>query len=129
MNFVEGTRFTKAKSTKQQAPYKTLLKPKAAGIAFVLGAMGENLSSIVNVTIAYPDGKKSLWDFLCGRLKRIKVEAQTIPITAELLGDYFNDLDFQARFQAWINDLWVQKDQVLQQMLHEGGTKAGEVRA
>mgnify|MGYP000339027078 CR=1 FL=1 len=47
---------TEAKAKRQRSPYQHLLKPKAGGIAFVLEAMGENLSKIVNVTISYPDG-------------------------------------------------------------------------
>ena len=39
MNFVEGTRFTKAKHSLQKSPYVHLLKPKAGGIASVLGAI------------------------------------------------------------------------------------------
>ena len=40
-NFLEGTRFTRAKHDEQQSPFRHLLKPKAGGIAFVLDAMGE----------------------------------------------------------------------------------------
>lgn len=116
MNFVEGTRLTKAKARQQDSPYINLLKPRAAGIAFVLGAMGENLSSLLNVTIAYPDSDKSLWAFICGRVRRIKVEVEEIPITPNLLGDYFKDTDFQGRFQTWLNHLWAKKDQLMETM-------------
>ncbi|MDX1475358.1 MAG: acetyltransferase, partial [Reinekea sp.] len=34
VNFLEGTRFTKAKHQQQQSPYRHLLKPKAGGVAF-----------------------------------------------------------------------------------------------
>ena len=37
MNFVEGTRFTIQKHRQQQSPYTHLLRPKAGGIAAVLG--------------------------------------------------------------------------------------------
>src|SRR3989344_377846 len=55
-NFLEGTRLSPAKHAQQQSPFKHLLKPKAGGIAFVLDAMGEQLHSLVNVTIHYPQG-------------------------------------------------------------------------
>ena len=55
MNFVEGTRFTKQKHTKQQSPYRHLLKPKAGGIGFVMTAMGEQLNKVLDVTLYYPD--------------------------------------------------------------------------
>ena len=45
VNYLEGTRFTAAKSTRQQSPFTHLLKPKAGGVAFVLAAMGEQLDA------------------------------------------------------------------------------------
>ena len=116
MNFVEGTRFTPEKAARIESPYANLLKPKAAGIAFVLGAMGENLTSILNVTIAYQEGKKGLWSFMCGRIQKVKVVVEAIPVTPELLGDYFKDHEFQRRFQEWVNEMWDKKDQLLQSM-------------
>lgn len=113
MNFVEGTRFTLEKARKQGSPYAGLLKPKAAGVAFVLGAMGDQLSSILNVTISYPNSAKGLWAFMCGRVRRIKVRVETIPITPELLGDYFRDHEYQRRFQEWLNTIWDQKDELM----------------
>src|SRR6185436_13395597 len=56
MNFVEGTRFTRAKHDSQESPFQFLLKPKAGGVAFVLDAMGRALQSILDVTIVYPNG-------------------------------------------------------------------------
>lgn len=117
MNFVEGTRFTQEKHDKQDSPFTHLLKPRAGGIGFVLDAMGGQLKSVVNVTIAYPKGPKSFWDFMCGRVTKIVVRVQTLPITRELQGDYFEDEKFRARFQKWINDLWIEKDELLDKML------------
>ena len=116
MNFLEGTRFTKGKHAKQQSPYTHLLKPKAGGIAFVLASMGGSLKSIVNVTIAYPPGPNSFWDFVCGRIPQIRVHVETIPIKGELIGDYFEDEGFRDRFQLWVNGLWEEKDQQIQKM-------------
>ncbi len=113
MNFVEGTRFTKQKHSKQQSPFKNLLKPKAGGVAFVLTAMGEHLDCIINITIAYPDGVPNFWDFLCGRVSEIKVSAEKIPVTPAILGDYNNDPEFKKRFQVWVNSLWEEKDSQL----------------
>ena len=76
MNFVEGTRFTARKHDKQAAPYRHLLHPRAGGIAFTLAAMGDQLHKLVDVTIAYPDGIPSYWDFMCGRVKEIKVRVR-----------------------------------------------------
>jgi len=117
MNFVEGTRFTDAKRAKQDSPYKRLLKPKAAGIAFVLAAMGHQLNSIVNVTIAYPGGAGDIWEFLCGKVGEVKVSVDTMPLDEKILGDYFEDPEFRAGFQEWLNGLWAENDRRLESML------------
>jgi 1-acyl-sn-glycerol-3-phosphate acyltransferase len=117
MNFVEGTRFSRIKHRKQGSPHTNLLRPKAGGMAFVFQAMGEQLHSIVDVTIAYPEGAKSFWEFLCGRVGEIKVRVKSYPLSRELLGDYFNDSEYRERFQQWLNDLWEEKDSRIQRML------------
>ncbi|MDP2861407.1 MAG: acyltransferase [Desulfobacterales bacterium] len=110
MNFVEGTRFTAEKHRRQKSPYANLLNPKAGGVAFVLSAMGEHLDKIVNVTIVYPDGAKSFWDFLCGKIGEIKVMVETLPVNREIIGDYVNNAEFRENFQKWINSVWEEKD-------------------
>lgn len=125
MNFVEGTRFTPEKHAQQQSPYTHLLKPKAGGTAFVLSAMGDYLNAILNVTIVYPQGHKSYWDFMCGRLTEIIVRVEAIPIPAELIGDYNEDAHFRARFQAWINTLWEEKDRLLDELKAQVGHHSG----
>lgn len=112
MNFVEGTRFTQVKHDKQQSPYQYLLKPKAGGTAFVLGTMGEQLHKLLDVTIHYPQGIPSFWDYISGKVHAITVNIKVLPISKELIGDY-NDQAYRERFQQWINQLWIEKDQQL----------------
>jgi len=113
MNFIEGTRFTEAKHEKQKSPFQHLLKPKAGGIGFVLGAMGENLQKIVNVTIHYPEGIPAFSDFLAGRIKQVNVHVDVTEIDGDLIGDYVNDRPFKIKFQKRVNQFWVEKDQKL----------------
>jgi len=110
MNFAEGTRFTRAKHDRQRSPYTHLLRPRSGGIAFVLGAMGEQMTSILDVTIVYPQGAVSFWDMLCGRLQGVIVRVREIPVTEKLRGDYFNDDTYRTWFQDWLNRLWLEKD-------------------
>ncbi|MFZ5572807.1 MAG: acyltransferase [Thermodesulfobacteriota bacterium] len=117
INFVEGTRFTARKHRQQQSPHRNLLKPKAGGIAFTLAAMGEHLHRFVDVTIAYPDGPQSFWDYLCGKVRDIRVQVRSLPITSEMLGDYFNDEQFRMKFQQWLNILWEQKDKCIESLI------------
>jgi 1-acyl-sn-glycerol-3-phosphate acyltransferase len=116
MNFLEGTRFTPAKHQHQQSPFRYLLKPKAGGIAFVLNAMGDQLTKIVDVTIFYPDGIPSYIDFVSGKVKRIHVAVKTYDIEPFMIGDYMNDAAFKEKFQHWVNQIWLAKDQQLAEM-------------
>ncbi|QSP95436.1 acyltransferase [Marinobacter salinisoli] len=118
MNFVEGTRFTQAKHDKQKSPYQHLLTPKAGGVAFVLDAMGDSIQTLVDVTIAYPGGAPTFWDFLCGRVSSIKMEISTVAIPSELKGrDYSADAEHRRNVKAWLADQWRAKDQRLERML------------
>ncbi|MCG7373352.1 acyltransferase [Pseudomonas luteola] len=119
-NFLEGTRFTQAKHDAQRAPYRHLLSPRAGGIAFVLDAMGEQLHSLVNVTIHYPNGTPSLWDLLSGRIAAIVVRVEEIAIPAAFLGKSYDlDSEYRAAFQAWVNQLWTAKDELLERLHQE----------
>lgn len=78
----------------------------------MLGAMGEQLHKILDITIYYPKGIPNFWDYISGKVRDITVHINVLPITPDLLGDY-NDAQYRERFQLWINQLWQQKDQQL----------------
>lgn len=119
-NFLEGTRFTQAKHDQQGSPFQHLLKPKAGGIAFVLDAMGEQLHSIINVTIHYPAGSPGFWDLLCGRLDEVVVRFAELEIPQEFIGqNYDQDEGYRLAFQQWVNQLWQAKDAELQRLHQE----------
>ena len=120
MNFLEGTRFTPAKHARQQSPYRHLLKPKAGGIALALNAMGDKFKAILDVTIVYPDGAPNFWDFLCGKLQRVIVRVQTLPVPEHLINsDYANDPAVRDGFQQWVRKLWQDKDAQISRLLDE----------
>uniref|UniRef100_UPI00404738EF acyltransferase n=1 Tax=Shewanella baltica TaxID=62322 RepID=UPI00404738EF len=116
MNFVEGTRFSKAKHQKQNSQFQHLLKPKAGGMAFALSAMGEQIHKLVDVSIYYPEAVPSYWDYLTGKLPSVKVHIKVSDIDPAMRGDYMNDRDFKISFQEQLNQLWLTKDQVLSQL-------------
>jgi len=119
-NFVEGTRFTENKHAGQRSPFRHLLKPKAGGIAFVLDAMGEQLESIVNVTIHYPDGRSGYWDLLCGNVREVVAHFEEIKIPPQFIGkNYDQDGEYRLEFQQWINQLWEEKDLLLDRLHRE----------
>lgn len=127
MNFVEGTRFTEEKHDRQKSPFRNLLKPKSGGIGFVFSTMGEQLSSILNVTIAYPEGPYSFWQFLMGEVKDIRVHVEELPVTEDLIGDYVDDPLYREHFQQWLNSIWERKDDRIDELLeweyHTSGKK------
>ncbi len=113
-NFLEGTRFTEAKHKRQHSPYKNLLKPKSGGVGFVMGAMGNQIQQVVDITLLYEGQVPSFWDFLCGRCPAVDVRQQTRAIPQEFLGkNYLEDRQFRAHIQRWVNGLWEEKDQQL----------------
>jgi 1-acyl-sn-glycerol-3-phosphate acyltransferase len=116
INFLEGTRFTKQKHQQQASIYRHLLMPKAGGLAFALGAMDGQLHHLLDVTIYYEGGIPSYWSYVCGKVKRIRVQVRQLPIPAGLLGDYEGDPAFRARFQQWVNDLWQHKDEMIEEL-------------
>ncbi|MBU2430482.1 MAG: acyltransferase, partial [Proteobacteria bacterium] len=91
-----------------------LLKPKAGGVAFVLGSMGDCLHKIIDVTIVYPGKTPSFWEYISGQAKKIIVDFEVIPINHELSGDYFNDPEYKTFFFEWINRLWEKKDRKIE---------------
>ena len=115
VNFVEGTRFTPQKHQRQNSPFNHLLKPKAGGVAFVMQAMGEQLAQVVNITIHYPQGIPTFVDFLAGRVKAVQVAVKVMPVSKHFIGDYTNDNEFRVQFQNELNQIWVEKDQQLEE--------------
>ena len=111
MNFLEGTRFTQKKHDETGSPFKHLLKPEAGGMAFAMSAMGDQFQSILDVTINYPDGIPTFWDFMQGKMPRCNVIVEEKPIPAELInGDYETDDSYRLHFQQWVQKLWEEKD-------------------
>ncbi len=117
-NFLEGTRFTAEKHQRQESPYQYLLKPKAGGIGYVIGAMGESIHSVLDVTIAYPGNPEpSLWFFMCGQLQPVRIRIRTRQIPEQFLNkNYTEDDTFRSEIQQWVSELWQDKDALLQQL-------------
>ena len=121
VNYLEGTRFTEAKRQEQESPYRYLLKPKAGGVAFVLAALGEQLDALLDVTIVYPGNQApGFWDLLNGSISRVIIDIQVRELDPALWdGDYENDPAFRQTVQAWVNQLWLEKDQRIEELRAE----------
>lgn len=117
LNFPEGTRFSKEKKQLQQSPYQHLLKPKAGGIAYTLVCMNEYINQVIDMTISYPGGVKSIWAFMGGTVPEVKVVLQqNTSLQKSINDDYFDNPATQTQFKNTINELWKEKDQLLHSM-------------
>lgn len=114
MSYLEGTRATPAKMVASQTPYQRLLPPKSAGAAFVLNALGAQMDTMLDLSIAYPGGVPSFWDFCCGRVRRIVVDVALREIPAHFCqGSFENDPAFRNEFAQWTQQIWTEKDALL----------------
>lgn len=115
LNYLEGTRFTQEKHDQQKSPYKHLLKPKAGGLALALNILEDNIDALVDMTIVYPDGVPGYGDFWLGNVNRIAVNLRKIEIPAWVKGgNYEEDEEYRKRFQAWVHQIWTEKDQLIE---------------
>lgn len=120
LNFLEGTRNTAAKHKMQKSPYKNLLIPKLGGFSFAIYAMDKKITHVLDVTIAYPYGKPSFWQFLCGDVKEIKVHIQEFEIPQNLLEwDDLENPEQRKQFSDWVNHIWEEKDKRLESLKAE----------
>lgn len=122
LNYLEGTRFTKAKRDSQHSPYKHLLKPRAGGLSLALNALSADIEGILDMTIVYPDGTPTYSDLWKGNIKRLGVDVRYIKMPEGLLssmqnGDYEKDSAVREQFFTWIDTIWQQKDQLITKML------------
>ena len=118
MTFPEGTRFTEAKRSQQQSPYRYLLKPKYGGIGQILYSFDDALDALLDVTITYPNGTPTVWQYLSGQVKRISMLVQLRPIDDELRGGNFReDAHVKNELKNWLNGIWNEKDAYIQEKL------------
>lgn len=120
VNFLEGTRFSEQKRDQRGADFRNLLRPKSAGLAFTLNAMGDQFAGLIDVTVVYDrprPGRSLLWGWLCGEQSRLRLVARVLPIPDEAFtGRYDSDEAFRSRFQAWVNQIWVAKDRQIERL-------------
>jgi 1-acyl-sn-glycerol-3-phosphate acyltransferase len=117
LNFMEGTRFTDEKHRGQQSKYRNLLMPKTGGFGYVVASLGERIDRVLDVTIVYPDGAPSFWQFISGQCPRVHIEIdsrsapQLVLETADALSPASRDT-----LHTWVDHLWSQKDVRIDQL-------------
>lgn len=117
LNYLEGTRLTEKKYQQQQPPYQHLLKPKAGGLALALNILGQNIDALVDMTIVYEPEAPDYGEFWLGSTQKIYVHVRKIDVPDWVLqGDYQQDENHRQKFQAWVDEIWQQKDQLITQI-------------
>jgi 1-acyl-sn-glycerol-3-phosphate acyltransferase len=120
LNYVEGTRFTRDKHEDQQSPYRHLLRPRAGGVGFVIASLGEQLDSMIDVTMVYPHRDITIWDFVTNRVPWIIMRARHIHIPAELLTPAITEPGpGREEFKGWVEKIWQEKDEEITRILLE----------
>ncbi len=118
-NFVEGTRFTRAKQKAQDSPFRNLLKPRFGGIAFVLASMGEHLDGMFDVTLAYPGLHHDVTfiDFITGRIPRIVVVVRELPLEPRFNArEVISPGPLRQDLKGWITKVWEEKDELIEEL-------------
>ena len=127
LNYLEGTRYTQEKHDQQKSAYQNLLNPKAGGLALALNILGDQIDALVDMTIVYPDGVPGYGEFWLGEVPRIAVNLRKISIPEWVLGgNYEDDPEYKERFQIWVDELWTEKDQLINDMKHNLNTRLNQ---
>ena len=80
--FLEGTRFTDTKRNARNSRFQHLLNPRTGGLGYLLSGLKDELRQMIDVTIAYPSGPPTFWDFLQGKCKRAHMTIQAVTLNA-----------------------------------------------
>lgn len=113
LNFLEGTRFTPEKRALQNPRFRHLLNPKLGGVSTVVDALATQLHRVLDVTICYPEGTPTFWQFLTGRAPRVicTVRVLVLPDAVHAAGDVDA---VRATLAPWIESIWHEKDATLE---------------
>jgi len=122
MTFPEGTRFSETKREQQNSPFRYLLRPRYGGIGQVLYSFDEALDCLIDVTIIYPGGRPSVWQFISGQVRKISVRIQLRPIGEEIRGRNFRqDSVAKGQLISWLNNIWKEKEEYIAKATQGGG--------
>lgn len=117
LNYLEGTRFTAEKHARQKSPYRHLLKAKAGGLALALNILGEQLNALVDMTIVYEEHVPDYGEFWLGQTSTIRVHVRKIELPDWIFQQSYDDNpEHRQRFQAWVDALWQEKDDLIEQI-------------
>ena len=123
VNYAEGTRFTPEKYRKNRSPYKHPLKPKVGGPQLALDCLRGRLDGIIDITLAYPGAKVSVWRLMAGRVPKVMIHVERIELPDGLKKTPETLAELKA-FRGWMNSIWAKKDARIDQMIN--GTQVND---
>ncbi len=109
--FLEGTRFTDAKRNARGSRFQHLLNPRTGGLGYVLKGLKDEVEQLVDVTIAYPGGPPSFWEFLTGRCPRARMRVQAIDLDPAIHSE--EPKTQRHAMHVLVEGLWQAKDEYL----------------
>ena len=122
--FIEGTRIDKKKYDASNSKFKNLMPPKIGGMGYTLEVM-PYIDHLTDITLVYNSDKRGFWDFLCGDLRQASVTINTYKIPEELRGqDYSNNDELRAKLKAFLEEIWEEKDQIIEREKQRYGIKS-----
>ena len=77
--------------------------------------MGDYLHKLIDVTIVYPNGVPTFWEFLTGQCKSVEFIVNQYDIPDEILVD--NDIERRSALASWIKNIWLTKDRLIDDLI------------
>lgn len=123
INFLEGGRYSPERAQAQASPYRNLLKPHVGGITTTLATMGNRFESILDATLAYPQGTPRFWDLMCGKVSQVGLQVQIFAVPPDFRprADAIRPINRHA-VSDWVDERWLEKDATLSKMLNAEAT-------
>jgi len=116
LNYAEGTRFTPEKHSRTKSSFINLLKPRTGGIHTVLNSLGDEITSILNVTLVYPGhSSPNFSDLLFGRVHKIVVRIESLKLGEGVIPslETIRAKGGSLAVRNCLNELWKAKDKFI----------------
>jgi len=120
VSFAEGTRLTceKLEKSRQYAerrglvPLRHLLQPRTKGFVATVQTLRGHVTAVYDVTLGYPDGVPSLWQWTKGHVPRVQIHLRRFPIDELPRED--------GALADWLQTCFQTKDTLLHTLYHQG---------
>ena len=98
------------------------MKPRAGGIHTILKSLGDELSSILNVTLVYPGhASPSLFDFLIGKVSKVVIRIEALKLGEDKVPslETIKSNKGPLAVRNFLNQTWKVKDKIISKIHSE----------